>query len=113
MTWKVGQQVFVVYNGNYLSQKPRWETIEKIGRKWATISSGNRFDIKSGSLDGGNFVSPGRVWTTEMAWLENKELDADWRKLREKLSRAYTLPPHITRADIARIMDILDQKEPA
>lgn len=43
-------------------------TVSKIGRRWITLSDGNRFDCTSDDwriVDGGGYSSPGRLWDSE------------------------------------------------
>ena len=35
------------------------------GRVWGTLASGERFDLETGRLDGGKYMSPGTVHTPE------------------------------------------------
>lgn len=78
--WHVGQTVFLVFDDVYNRRSgtipTREVTIKSIGRKWASYGAwkGDRFDIENGSIDGGNYTSPGRAWINREAYEEHTSL---------------------------------------
>lgn len=73
--FEVGMQFFFVHNERRHT-KDRIVTITKIGRKWATLSDGNRFDYTAKDwrlVDGGRYSSPGRLWDSEQQYRDNKQ----------------------------------------
>lgn len=79
MTYKEGQEVWIA--PTYRTGGGRWQTIVKIGRKWAQLSDGNRFDVRDSQLDGGIYSSPGRVWGSPDACEAEQQADVAWSKL--------------------------------
>jgi hypothetical protein len=69
--------------------KDREVTISKIGRKWVTLSDGNRFDRTSENwrnVDGAGYSSPGRLWDSTEQYEEyslvRQIIDAIQRRFR-------------------------------
>lgn len=98
-SYKVGDTVFVrtfqVIGDGYEA------TIEKIGRKWATLSGrrARRFNLETGSLDGGAYTSPGKVYPSRDAFFNYKARLAAWSDFLAA-GRCYDVPEHLTLADI-------------
>lgn len=63
MKWHVGQRVYCTWRNCYVHSGSE-EVIVRVGRKWAYIEKGYRFD-DSGYMDGGEYSSPGKVWESE------------------------------------------------
>lgn len=98
----VDQEVF--YKPNY--QPGRKVIIDKIGNKWVYFKYANRFDIKTGYVDGGKYPSPGKIYLNEDEY--KKELflkenqDILWMRI-ESLKRKIGLD------QINKINAILDE----
>ena len=83
----VGMRFWLVLNERRHT-KDREVTIAKIGRKWVTLSDGNRFDRTSESwriVDGGGYSSPGRLWDSK----EQYEEDAQVRQIIDAIERKF------------------------
>jgi hypothetical protein len=103
--WQVGQKVWVQL---YDRRGCHYETITKIGRRWATLDASYRqyrFDLETLLIDGGEFSPPGRVWASK----EDQELaaicDLEWKNTFYRLCTIR--PDHVTLADINAIREIL------
>ena len=90
MDWKVGQGVWVVFKRGTL----RYIEISKVGRKWVTLKNGYRFEKTKTSLDGGDYVSPGRIYESKQAYEDELQLRTGWEELRKYLDRI--MPPDMT-----------------
>lgn len=101
-SWRVGQTVYVeAEDYGRRRGEPRLieATIEKIGRKWATIRHGyyeRRFHAASGYLDGGGYVSDNRVWTSREQHAAWREAVTEWEKLAERVRRSREPPLALT-----------------
>lgn len=74
---KIGQKFFFVTREGRTSSQNYQVTVVKVGRKWARLSNGYRFDLGSEdwrNVDGGNLVSPGRLWDSEAHYREILEV---------------------------------------
>lgn len=102
----VGQPLFFVPHDHRLvherAQYTYIITIEKIGRKWLTTSHGLRLHKDTLVADGGEYVSPGRAWITEEAyltWLAQRQAwDAFQQQVRRWLPSADVTVDHIAEA---------------
>lgn len=99
-TYQVGDTVFVrifqIRGDGYES------TIEKIGRRWATLSGprGGRFDLETGAVDGGAYSSPGKVYPSHEAFVAHNACLAAWSEFLAIARTMYNPPLHLTHADI-------------
>lgn len=103
---QVGQEVYYVPGGSYRG-KPRYLTITKIGhkyaivqREWMTI----QFDLQT-LQEKTDVGCGGRLYLSEEAYLEEKEADSLWDKVRREV--CYVRPLHLSSADIKRLLAIL------
>ena len=88
----VGQEVWVVPirgHGNSLHS-----TIEKIGRRWITLSKYKwRFDPETGLVDGNGYSSPARVYLSKDDWEATLEVTRLWDAFRSATASTYTFKP--------------------
>jgi hypothetical protein len=102
--YKPGQTVWLVLSDNRHTCRPA--RITRVGRKWATLDDGNRFDVTNGLLDGRNYSSPGRVWLSSEAHAQHVELVKSWRQL-NSATDAYAPPAGLTLERIAQARELL------
>ena len=97
---KIGDTVFVVYgNGRNATYNA---TVEKIGRKWATLSGHHpKMDIETWTLWGGQYASPGSCYRNEKEYKDKVLISKTWAEFRSRL--AYLQPPNVT---VQRIREI-------
>lgn len=109
MSYQVGDTLYFVYSDKRRG-KPVTVTIEKIGRKWMTVSPSWMPRINNETLyaDGGAFSSPGRCFSSEGEYEATELRQKAWSSLHSKMSRLYSCPKHISTADIETIMSILN-----
>lgn len=96
-----GQELFYVPRSRF--QNPASVVVEKVGRKWASLSNRIRVDIETLIADGGDYPSPGRAYLRKEDHEEEAALNADWAALRKKIDRLWSPPPGMTREMIASI----------
>ena len=102
---QVGQKLWWVPSARY-GMSEQEVTVEKIGRKWATLSGGRyRIDIKTLRADGSNYCSPGTCYIDKEAFLIERETRLLWCKLRTSLT--LQLPAGVTVSDIQQAMQLL------
>lgn len=95
----VGQIVYIAWNYNRTRRNGIFPAqIEKIGRKWVTLSNGYRFDRSDVrmDLDGAGYSSPGRVYLSSEEYEAEKALGLAWMSLRRHVDRLYSPPSGIT-----------------
>lgn len=98
----VGQTLFFVGAHRYNSGVTK-ATIEKIGRKWLTMSNGHRADVETLAADGGNYVSPGQFWPSMKEYEAADRRAASWNELYRLVSSTYHAPKHLTAEAINKI----------
>jgi hypothetical protein len=74
--FELGMSFFFVPNERRHTSD-RHVTVSKIGRRWVTLSDGNRFDRTSDNwriVDGGGYSSPGRLWDSEQQFKDSQKV---------------------------------------
>ena len=79
---EVGMTVFMVVNRNRVLTCE--VTISKVGRKFAELDYGRNYRIliADWSIDGGDYMSPGRCYPSEAEYLAEIKLTQDWGKFK-------------------------------
>jgi hypothetical protein len=95
----VGQQLWFVPSQRRCGSA-EYVTVEKIGRKWATISNGYRIDLETLTADGGQYMSPGACWTTKEEWEAATERHQAWFNFRAAAGVQYQPPDGFTTEEI-------------
>ncbi len=94
MPLQVGQKLwFVPKNG---SGTPHEVTVEKIGRKWASIGRRGRINLETLAVDGGEYSSPGQCYEDRAAYETKVELQAAWSSLQNKFRYQWAVPDGVT-----------------
>lgn len=102
---QVGQKLWWVPSARY-GMSEQEVTVEKIGRKWATLAGGRyRIDIKTLRADGGDYCCPGNCYIDKDAFLAEREIKRLWDKLKTFLG--FQPPVGITALDIQQAMQLL------
>jgi hypothetical protein len=113
MKWEVGQKVFIV--GGFYGRKPYFSEgiITKIGRKWAYLDGWRKksFNMETGWIDGGQYTSPGRVYSSQSEYEKEEGLREAWQKLSYQLNHC-PQPESITHEKIKQIRELLELPEP-
>lgn len=81
MKLTVGQQLWWVPNHCRHSDKPKFVTVEKVGRKWAQLSSNDRIDVVTLVADGKGNTSPGLCYLTREEYQAKLVKNRAWMKL--------------------------------
>lgn len=81
-------------------------TVNWIGRKWAAIDHGERVDIKSMAVDGGQYSSPGRCYLSEAHYIAETARACTWHRLAQAVYRG-RVPDHVTEAAINKAAELL------
>lgn len=97
-----GRQLYFVYRHNRNSE---YVTIEKVGRRWLSLSNRCRVDKDTLIADGGEYTSPGRAYVSQ----EQYEAEAHANKLWNTLRRRIPWGRHssISAADIEKAASLL------
>jgi hypothetical protein len=101
----VGQSLWWVPSDRRDFRQARAATVEKIGRKWATLSNGHRIGLSDWIADGAGYSPPGKAWASEQSWRDQVELRAFWADTFRRLS--YSGSPETTE-QVQAIRDIFD-----
>ena len=76
--FRAGQEVIITGQG--FGPERVWAgKVAKVGRVWGTLANGQRFDLETGALDGGKYMSPGTVYTPEGYELHKRRVRRDER----------------------------------
>jgi hypothetical protein len=95
MALSVGQTLFYVPQSRW--GNPRDVTVEKVGRKWATLANNaGRINVKTLQMDGGGCHYPGRCYPSQAEWEESVRLDDAWGLFRKAVDRSWAAPDGIT-----------------
>ena len=86
--------------------KPKNVQVEKIGRRWAALSTGRRIDVETMWADGGEFSSPGMCWMSKEAYEAHHARALAWGRLATAL-RNLSPPAGVTADDIAAARKLL------
>lgn len=79
--------------------------ITKIGRKWATLENGSRFELDTGIVDYGEYTSEEKVFESEGAYRDALFAERLWSDFKQRV--VYTRPPSIEEIfEIASTLDI-------
>lgn len=101
----VGDCLFYVANDNRRSTSH--VSVEKIGRKWVTLSNYVRVDISTLAADGGDYMSPGTAYRTEKEYRDRLAVREAWASLNRHLGRMYSMPDGMTVEKMDQIADLL------
>lgn len=100
-----GQELWAVYNESRRGQSC-FVTVEKIGRKWATLKGYyGRINKDTLAADGGQYSSPFQCYESKEEYEEKALTQRMWDSLRKRLP--YSAPDHLLPIDIGRIAGIL------
>lgn len=82
-------------------------TVEKVGRKWATISAGaDRIDKTTLRADGGGYTSPGQCYLSEAEYEAEKALSVAWSEFAALMDR-WRMPSDMTLEKITKAREVL------
>ena len=91
----VGQElIFQPYQrsvGNVNSCK-----VEKVGRKWITLTNGYRIDKETLVADGGRYSPPGCAWLSKKDYDDSIALTTAWLVFRTAVDRKHSVPEGVT-----------------
>ncbi len=97
----VGQRLYVVPTQRHQGD-PKWIVVEKIGRRWATCHTPDRYrfpyrvDKNTLRVDNGGYGSPPQCYVSEEAYQVERDRSALWKELRGRVDRAYEVPAQVT-----------------
>jgi hypothetical protein len=112
MTWPLGARLVAAKTGRRSSDPPVFQDIlvTKVGRKWATyVDAENpnrrhlagRFDLESWTIDGGDYISPGRVYTDRAAYERRKRVQEAWEDMTRRVP--YQAPENIAMSNVNQV----------
>jgi hypothetical protein len=101
--FEVGQKLWFVRS--YRAGGPQEVTVEKVGRRWATLNIRLRCDA-SGCVDGGQYSSPGHCYVSREAYELKMFRIGAWQGFKRSLERA-TMPDHLTTDELTQIAEQL------
>lgn len=106
MDYTLGQELYWEYSEySHMKGKSEMVRITKIGRRWIGLSNGHRADASTLWADGGKYSSPGRCFLSRDSREEERNRDAAWTALRNKMS--FRSPEQVSAADIAQAARLL------
>lgn len=101
MSLTVGQTLWYVPQYSYRPDKGGYEvTIEKVGRRWATLANNQgRIDRDTLHVDGRGYSSPGRCWINRDHYEKHKRAASVWAEFARQVWTK-SLPSNITEENI-------------
>lgn len=107
LTFKVGAKLFAVGDSYAFGKHGQEVEVTKVGRKWAELDGGRyRADLQTGQIDGGEYLSPGRLYPSREAYQAELALDKGWFDLRHAVNR-HSAPAGVTLERIAEARKLL------
>jgi hypothetical protein len=104
MAFTVGQSLWWVSSQrHYLGNRGVIVLVEKVGRRWITLSNGHRIDVNSWYADGGKYTSPGRIYVSQEDYENTTRTQIAWDAFKKRIDRAYKVPTSMTSQKIAEI----------
>ncbi len=113
---KPGQKFWMVRNWNGRDPIAEQVTVKSVGRRWAKLNNGYRFDLLSEDwrdLDGEGYSSPGFLWDSRedyLAFMLKKTILSSIRERLGKVHRRMLLPPVRDVLQFARLLGIPDSE---
>jgi len=89
----VGMELWWVPANQYRNKES--VRVEKVGRKWATLSNGHRIDVSNLHGDCEGYSSPGRAWPSQADHEAYMGIVIAWRDLRNDIYKMWTAPAEI------------------
>jgi hypothetical protein len=106
MKLEVGQKLWWVPSHRH-NMSEREVTVEKVGRKWATLDCGYRIDVASLVADVGGYSSPGKCYPTREEWSAENALGTAWSEFASDIRNRYRRPEGVTIEDIRQARELL------
>lgn len=104
---EVGQKLWYVPWQNRHSG-PYWVEVEKIGRKWATLTHNHgRIDIHSMKKDGGQYTSPGQCYYSIELYQEHLDGVQAWGELSNLINKLPNPPTHLNLNQIKHLVALV------
>ena len=105
----VGQEMW--FYDNYSQVRSRMVTIEKVGRKWITLSNHERICKETLVADHNGFRSAGKAYLCKADCEAEINIKKDWSSIRKYFDGQYSKPSGFTIEDIYAIQQIIDRVE--
>lgn len=106
-TLQIGQTLYFVPR-HLRDRRSENVTVEKIGRKWATLSNRHRIDIETLVVDGGEYSSPGRCYLSKDEYEAESALQSTWNSFKREIERQSRIPGGVTVERIAEARKLLN-----
>lgn len=100
--FEVNQKVWFVPSIYSHVKNPYEVTVERIGKKWITLSNGFRCD-KFGEVDGNGYCSPGTLYPNHEAYSQEKAKENVWKMIKNQIQYNYQVPDNLTIQDLVEI----------
>jgi hypothetical protein len=105
--FRAGDKV-VFHNTQRPNNPPRSMVITGVGRRWANLDSGYRFDLETLEVGGGEHSSPGRVYQSFDAYEAEMARRDLWRELKKR-TEAWSPPAKLKAETIQLILNHLKE----
>ncbi len=109
MSLEVGQKLWFVPNSR--RGNPKEVTVEKVGRRWATLDISERVDVNTLEVDAGEFTTWATCYLSEEDHRKIVELSVAWSDFAQELRSMYSRPKSVTLEDIVKCREILGMKK--
>lgn len=108
---KIGQTVYLSPRNHSHETDLTAVTVKAIGRKWVTLSNGDKLEIGSTRTSVPNWSQDERdVYQIPEHYHEAKRLQNAWLTLRNFMDRRYTPPQEVTTERINQALQLLGYK---
>ena len=97
---KPGDTLYVVRN----RREARNIRVGKVGRKWITLDIGDRVDLETLAIDGGDYTSPGQCYLSLEHYKHEQRRAVAWRDLCNCVNRFDRPPSRLTTEAIERVL---------
>ena len=104
---KAGQRLWFAATQRRQEYLQGYVTVEKVGRKWATLDNGHKIDVITLRADGGGYCSPGTCFESKEEWEADVARQRAWSEFRSLVDRTYTTPEKLATHQIEEWVGVL------
>jgi len=99
---KAGDKLWRVSTASH-GANPREVSVVSVGRRWALLDCGERCEIRTGEIDGGEYGSPATCWPSREVYEAEEQRRRAWNRLRELVNNHLKPPEGLSAPEIRQL----------